>query len=213
MGICSQFLEAQLLWLARSVHLRSVSGTRPAAPCCCFCWWHGVVWCPGKQRRGKVLGISSALPTLTSSFSCSLDSGKSKGKASLEISLFSLGMCFGFQASFEFRPGNPGRRKGVNSPRIWWNSEFYFLPSIFFLPFTVQSLQIVVPCLNFRINLEIKSLSSGCFWATQEGFVNENSRFNKMMLKEIKSKMQWKLEDRKTTSISSITNIKTCFHL
>lgn len=29
------------------------------------------------------------------------------------------------------------------------------------------------------------------------------------MLKEIKSKMQWKLEDRKTTSISSITNMKT----
>lgn len=47
-----------------------------------------------------------------------------------------------------------------------------------------------------------------------EGFVNENSRFNKIMLKEIKSKMQWKLEDRKTTtSISSTTNMKTCFHL
>lgn len=168
MGICSQFLELQLLWLARSVHLRSVTGTCPAAPCCCFRWWHSVVWCPGKERRGKVLGISSALPTLTSSFSCCLDLEKSKGKASLEISSFSLGMYFGFQASFEFRPGNPGRRKGINSPRIWWNSEFCFLPSIFFLPFTVQSLQIICSGLDFRINLEIKSPSVGYFWATQK---------------------------------------------
>lgn len=32
MGICSQFLEPQLLWLARSVHFHRVTGTCPAAP-------------------------------------------------------------------------------------------------------------------------------------------------------------------------------------
>lgn len=168
MGVCSQSLEPRLLWLASRSTSTDLREPAQLPLCCCFCCWRSAVWCPGKEGRGRVPGISFALPILTSSFSCSLESGKKQGEG-FSWDLFVLTWYVFWVSGFlEFRPGNPGRWTGVNSPRIWWNSEFCFLPSIFFLPFTVQSLQIVVPCLDFRINLEIKSLSSGYFWATQK---------------------------------------------
>lgn len=48
-----------------------------------------------------------------------------------------------------------------------------------------------------------------------ERFINEDNKFNKIMLKEIKNKMQWKFEEGEISSSSTTTatTMKTYFHL
>lgn len=87
----------------------------PSCPCAAASAADTVL--PGAQgrRQGKKFwGFPLLFQSLQFPVPAPWTREKSEGKASLEIFLFSLGMFslgmyFGFQASFEVRPGNPGR--------------------------------------------------------------------------------------------------------